>query len=164
MTDSTGIFQHANYTIPNFEHGYCTDDNARALILTVLLEELGNESPLVLRAATAYAAFLNAAFDAENGRFRNFMTLDRRWVRDQGSDDCFGRAVWALGTCVGRSRRADFQYWSVEMFNRALPAVADISSPRASAFALLGIHEYFRRLSGDRRVRPAPRDTHGSFN
>jgi glycosyltransferase involved in cell wall biosynthesis len=152
MTDSTGIFQHATITIPQFEHGYCTDDTARALILTVLLEELGKESRSVLRAATTYAAFINAAFDAERGRFRNFMTIDRRWIAEEGSDDCYGRAVWALGTCVGRSRRADFQYWSVEMFNRALPMVTDLASPRAYAFALLGIHEYFRRLSGDRRV------------
>lgn len=152
MTDATGVFQHASYTIPNFEHGYCTDDNARALILTVLLEELGNESPAVLRAATTYAAFVNAAFDAEHGRFRNFMTLDRRWVRAPGSDDCFGRAIWALGTCVGRSRRADFQYWAVELFNRSLPAVVELASPRAAAFALLGVHEYLRRLGGDRRV------------
>ena len=152
MTDSTGVFQHANYTIPNFEHGYCTDDNARALILTVLLEELGNESPTVLRAATRYAAFVNAAYDPKHGRFRNFMTLDRRWIKEPGSDDCFGRALWALGTCVGRSRRADFQYWSVEMFSKALPPIVDVPSPRAAALALLGIHEYFRRLTGDRRV------------
>ncbi|MEX2169491.1 MAG: glycosyltransferase family 4 protein [Pirellulales bacterium] len=152
MTDSTGIFQHANITIPNFEHGYCTDDNARALILTVLLEELGSESPEVLRAATSYAAFVNAAFNEKQGRFRNFMTLDRRWVEEPGSDDCFGRALWALGTCVGRSRRADFQYWSVEMFTRTLPLVVELASPRALAFTLLGIHEYFRRLNGDRRV------------
>ena len=152
MTDSTGIFQHASFTIPNFEHGYCTDDNARALMLTVLLEELGNDSPLVLRLATTYAAFVNAAFNGGDGRFRNFMTLQRRWVHDQGSDDCCGRAIWALGTCVGRSRRADFQYWSVELFNRALPTMTELTSPRAYAFALLGIHEYFRRLSGDRRV------------
>jgi len=152
MTDSTGIFQHASYTIPNFEHGYCTDDNARALILTVLLEGLGSESQRVLRAATAYAAFINAAFDVQRGRFRNFMTFNRRWVEGQDTDDCFGRSLWALGTCVGRSRRADFQYWSVEMFNRALPPIVDLSSPRAAAFALLGIHEYLRRLSGDRRV------------
>lgn len=152
MTDSTGVFQHASYTIPNFEHGYCTDDNARALILAVLLEELGNESPVVLRAATTYAAFVNAAFDVEDGRFRNFMSFDRRWTDERGSDDCFGRAVWALGTCVGRSRRADFQYWAVEMFNRALPQATALSSPRSAAFVLLGIHDYFRRLSGDRRV------------
>ena len=152
MTDSTGIFQHAIFTIPNFEHGYCTDDNVRALLLTVLLEELGNESPLLARAATTFAAFVNSAFDEEEGRFRNFMTLDRRWVNEPGSDDCFGRALWALGTCVGRSRRADFQYWAVEIFNRALPSVEALLSPRAWAFTLLGIHEYFRRLSGDRRV------------
>jgi glycosyltransferase involved in cell wall biosynthesis len=152
MTDSTGIFQHASYTIPNFEHGYCTDDNARALILAVLLEELGNESPLVVRAANTYAAFVNASFDNEHGWFRNFMTFDRRWTPEKGSDDSFGRALWALGTCVGRSRRADFQYWAVELFNRALPRAAELSSPRSAAFVLLGIHEYFRRLSGDRRV------------
>ena len=162
MTDSTGIFQHATITIPQFEHGYCTDDTARALILTVLLEELGNDSPQVLRAATTYAAFVNAAFDAERGRFRNFMTIDRRWIEDEGSDDCYGRALWALGTCVGRSRRADFQYWAVEMFNRALPMVADLRSPRAYAFALLGIHEYFHRLSGDRRVDQMREDAHRS--
>lgn len=152
MTDSTGVFQHASYTIPNFEHGYCTDDNARALILAVLLEELGNESPLVIRAANTYAAFVNSSFDSKHGRFRNFMTFDRRWTSEQGSDDCFGRSLWALGTCVGRSRRADFQYWAVELFNRALPRAADLASPRAAAFVILGIHEYFRRLSGDRHV------------
>jgi hypothetical protein len=152
MTDSTGIFQHANITIPNFEHGYCTDDNARALILTVLLAELGEDSPDVLRAATSYAAFVNAAFNDKRGKFRNFMTHDRRWLEDEGSDDCFGRALWALGTCVGRSRRPDFQYWSVEMFTRTLPLVMALKSPRAWAFALLGIHEYFRRLNGDRQV------------
>ncbi len=162
MTDSTGIFQHASYTIPNFEHGYCTDDNARALILTVLLEELGNESPLVLRAATTYAAFFNAAFDGENGRFRNFMTLDRRWVQDPGSDDCFGRALWALGTCVGRSRRADFQYWAVEMFNRALPAAMEISSPRTAAFALSGNSGIFPPFERRSAGGSGSRDAHGS--
>jgi hypothetical protein len=80
------------------------------------------------------------------------MTLDRRWIEAPGSDDCFGRAIWALGTCVGRSRRADFQYWSVEMFNRTLPNILNLSSPRTWAFTILGIGEYFRRLSGDRRV------------
>jgi glycosyltransferase involved in cell wall biosynthesis len=152
LTDSTGIFQHASITIPKFEHGYCTDDTARALIFTVLLEELGKESPQVLRAATTYAAFVDAALDVDRGRFRNFMTIDRRWIPEQGSEDCNGRALWALGTCVGRSRRSDFQYWSVEMFNRTLPMAADLHSARAYAFTLLGIHEYFHRLSGDRRA------------
>jgi glycosyltransferase involved in cell wall biosynthesis len=152
LTDATGIVQHAKYTIPDWGHGYCTDDNARALLLTVLLEELGNESRLVLRSATTYAAFLNAAFDPKLVRFRNFMSFDRRWLDKRGSDDCCGRALWALGACVGRSRRADIQYWAVELFNQALAGVVKMTSPRAWAFALLGIHEYFRRLSGDRLV------------
>ena len=80
MTDSTGIFQHAIYSLPNFQEGYCTDDNARALILTVLVEELGNDSPALHQAASSYAAFLNHAFDPDLGRFRNFMSFDRKWA------------------------------------------------------------------------------------
>ena len=73
MTDATGMLQHATHTIPNFAEGYCTDDNARALLLTVLLEELGHGGPEVQRFATTYAAFLQAAFDRDrthlNGPF-----------------------------------------------------------------------------------------------
>ena len=97
MTDSTGIFQHASYSIPNFHEGYCTDDNARALILTVLLEELGKDSREVHQAASTYAAFLNYAFDPQTGRFRNFMSYDRRWLEKDGSDDSQGRATLGAG-------------------------------------------------------------------
>jgi hypothetical protein len=152
MTDSTGMFQHACYTIPNFCEGYCTDDNARALLLTVLLEEAGPYPPEVRRAATTYAAFLNGAFDAQQRRFRNFLGFDRRWLESTGSDDCQGRALWALGACIGRSRRRDLQRWAMQIFDRALPAIPESPSPRTWAFTLLGIHEYFRRLSGDRLV------------
>ena len=80
MTDSTGILQHACYSIPNHHEGYCTDDNARALVLTVLLEDLGKDSRELHRVASTYAAFLNYAFDPETGRFRNFMSFDRHWM------------------------------------------------------------------------------------
>jgi hypothetical protein len=83
-------------------------------------------------------------------RFRNFLSFDHRWLEDVGSDDCQGRAVWALGACVGRSRRPDLPVWAASHFELALPPVLQMSSPRAWAFALLGIHEYFRRFSGDR--------------
>ena len=152
MTDSTGIFQHATYSLPNFQEGYCTDDNARALILTVLLEELGKDSREVHQAASTYAAFLNYAFDPQTGRFRNFMSYDRQWLEQDGSDDSQGRAIWALGTCIGRSQRRNLQSWAVQLFERALPACAETTSPRTWALALIGIHEYFRRLSGDRLV------------
>jgi len=150
MTDSTGLFQHAHFSVPNFAEGYCTDDNARALILTVLLEELGEESVRVRSLASTYSAFLDFAFNPAMNRFRNFMSFDRKWLEEQGSEDSHGRALWALGTCVGRSRRRSFQAWAGQLFIQALPAIMDLQSPRPWAFALLGIHEYLRRLSGDR--------------
>ncbi|QDV76462.1 glycosyltransferase family 4 protein [Botrimarina mediterranea] len=150
MTDSTGIFQHATYSLPNFQEGYCTDDNARALILTVLLEELGHDSVGLHQAASSYAAFLNHAYDPAIGRFRNFMSFDRKWLERDGSDDSQGRTLWALGTCAGRSQRRSFQSWAVQLFQQALPACAQTSSPRTWALALIGIHEYLRRFSGDR--------------
>jgi glycosyltransferase involved in cell wall biosynthesis len=150
MTDSTGLLQHATYTIPNFHEGYCLDDNSRALVLTVLLEEIDQDTAEIQRAATTYAAFLNYAFDSSNERFRNFLSFSRRWMEEEGSADSLGRATWAIGTCVGRSKRRDFQFWGVRLFERALTAAAQTTSPRAWAFAVIGIHEYFRRLSGDR--------------
>ncbi|MGE5757161.1 MAG: glycosyltransferase [Planctomycetaceae bacterium] len=150
MTDATGMFQHATFIIPNFAEGYCTDDNARALLLTVLLEELGQGGPEVHRLATTYAAFLQAAFDRERKRFRNFMGFDGRWIAEVGSEDCHGRALWALGACVGRSQWRDLPFWAAPHFELALPAVLETTSPRAWAFGLLGIREYLRRLSGDR--------------
>ncbi len=158
MTDSTGVFQHACYSIPNFQEGYCTDDNARALVLTVLLEELGQDSRALHQAATTYAAFINHAFEPASGRFRNFMSFDRRWLEKDGSDDSMGRTIWALGTCVGRSRRRSFQSWAVQLIERALPACAETTSPRTWALSLIGIHEYFRRFNGDRLVNQL-RDT-----
>src|SRR5260370_40619714 len=75
LTDATGIIQHACYTIPEFAHGYCTDDNARALMLTIFLEELGLDAPEVQRAALTYAAFINAAFNPERKRLRNLLSF-----------------------------------------------------------------------------------------
>jgi hypothetical protein len=150
MTDSAGILQHAKATIPNFAEGYCTDDNARALLLTVLLEQLGQASSSVQRLATTYAAFLSYAF--QQGRFRNFLGFDRCWLEDVGSDDCHGRALWALGACVGRSRRRDLQFWASQLFDQALPAIAEMSSPRAWANGLIGVCLYLQRFGG---ARPA---------
>ncbi len=152
MTDSTGVFQHAILTVPNFTEGYCTDDNARAFILTVLLDELEAEPERVRSLATTYAAFLNHAFDPKTGRFHNYLGFDRRWLDEAGSEDCHARALWALGVGVGRSPHRSFQIMAGQLFGQSLPAAAEFTSPRAWAFSLLGIHEYLRRLSGDRAV------------
>jgi glycosyltransferase involved in cell wall biosynthesis len=152
MTDSTGIFQHAILNVPNFTEGYCTDDNARAFILSTLLDELKDEPARVGMLSTTYAAFLNHAFNDKTNRFHNFMSFDRRWLDDQGSEDSHARALWALGVGVGRSPHRSFQVMAGQLFARALPVVTEFTSPRAWAFCLIGIHEYLRRLSGDRTV------------
>ena len=149
MTDSTGVFQHAVFSVPNFSEGYCTDDNARAFIVAVLLETLGEEPEHVRSLATTYAAFLYHAFDRKSGRFHNLMGFDRHWLDEQGSEDCHARALWALGVGVGGSSYGSFQVMAAQLFVEALPAVARFTSPRAWAFTLIGIHEYLRRLSGD---------------
>ncbi len=152
MTDSTGIFQHAIFSVPNFSEGYCTDDNARAFVLSVLLGELGEEPESVRTVASTCAAFLYHAFDSRTKRFHNHMSFDRRWLDDQGSEDCQGRALWALGVGVGRSPFRSFQMMAGQLFALALPAFMEFTSPRAWAFCLIGIHEYLRRLKGDSLV------------
>ncbi len=152
MTDSTGVFQHAIFSVPNFSEGYCTDDNARAFILAVLLGELGEDPERVRTLATTCAAFLHHAFDLKTKRFHNHMSFDRHWLDEQGSEDCQGRALWALGVGVGRSPFRSFQMMAGQLFALALPALTEFTSPRAWAFGLIGIHEYLRRLSGDSLV------------
>ena len=160
MTDSTGIFQHAIFTVPNFSEGYCTDDNARAFILAVLLDEL-EEAPKRVRAlATTYAAFSEPRLRSKTRRFHNFLSFDRRWLDEQGSEDCHARALWALGAGVGRSPDRSFQVMAGQLFSQALPAVTEFTSPRAWAFSLIGIHEYLRRLSGDRLANQVARSAH----
>jgi glycosyltransferase involved in cell wall biosynthesis len=153
MTDSIGIFEHAKYNVPNFSEGYCTDDNSRALILTVLLENLGTINPLTINdLATRYLGFLRYAWDEKNARFRSFLTIERKW-EDSISEDSHGRAVWALGTCIGRSRNEGFGQMAAEIFEYALTPVTSFTSPRAWAFALLGVEAYQRRFPGDRTAR-----------
>ncbi len=150
MSDGTGMIQHAIFNVPNFNEGYCTDDNARAFILCVLLDEIGGQPPSesLDRLATSYLAFLSAAMNRDSGRFRNFMSHSRQWLEDSGSEDSHARALWAAGTGAGRSRNDGHRKLSALLFQRGLAAVGGFSSPRAWAFTLLGLHEYLRRYPG----------------
>ena len=150
MTDATGMLQHALFTTPNYAEGYTTDDNARALMVAALLEELGHSEARALE--SRYLAFLSYAFNPETGRFRNFMDYQRNWLEASGSDDSHGRALWALGTVLGRSNTGALQSMAGRLFEQALPTILKTTSPRAWAFALIGIHEYLRRFEGDRRA------------
>jgi glycosyltransferase involved in cell wall biosynthesis len=152
MTDNTGIFQHAIFNVPNFGEGYCTDDNARAFILTLLLQEttsLATQQQFE-HLASIYLAFLWHAFDQETCRFRNFMSHQRQWLERAGSEDSHARALWAIGTALGRSKNEGHRNLCALLFQRGLPTVENFTSPRAWAFALLAIQEYLRAFSGDR--------------
>lgn len=152
MTDHTGIFQHAIYSVPNYHEAYCTDDNARAFIFTILHQERHGADPQLERLASSYLAFLWYAFDANTRRFRNFMNHERQWLESKGSEDSHARALWAAGTALGRSPNEGFRDLCALLFQRGLEPVRNFSSPRAWAFALVAIHEYLRAFSGDRAV------------
>ena len=158
LTDGTAMLQHALFCVPRYEDGYCLDDNARALLFTTLAEEAGTNVPQTTRElSTRYLAFISYAFEQDAGRFRNFMAYSRQWLESRGSEDSHGRALWALGTVVGRVRDGGRSSLARELFHAALPATLDLSSPRAWAFCLLGIHEYLRGRPADEAVASAQR-------
>jgi len=154
LTDDTGILQHANHTIPNRDHGYCTDDNARALMVAAmgrkysLSDSMGFDS-----LSSQYLSFLLYAFNVEKGRFRNFMTYARQWTEEEGSEDAHGRALWGLGKAVAFLDHPGQMAMSTTLFSQAIKAVEHFNSPRAIAFALVGIHAYLHKFSGDSEVR-----------
>jgi glycosyltransferase involved in cell wall biosynthesis len=159
MTDDTGMLQHATFNVPRYAEGYCVDDNARALILMTLLEEAGAGDPgTVRKLASRYLAFVNDSFNRPLGRFRNFMSHSRIWREEHGSEDSHGRALWALGTVVGCSADPGRHSLAGQLFHAALPAVASFTSPRAWAFALLGIEQYLHAFEGDRNIQGAGRE------
>src|SRR5256885_6613899 len=160
LTDDTGMLQHAIFTIPNRREGYTTDDNARALIFSILLEQIekdgspqdqaGNPDSSASNSAGLYLGFLEHAFNSAKGRFKNFLRYDRRWNEPVGSEDCHGRALWALGTVLGRSENHGLRGAAGRLFEFPLTAAVEFSSPRAWAYSLLGIQEYLTSYPGDR--------------
>lgn len=151
MTDDTGILEHAVFVVPNCPEGYTTDDNARALIVAILLEQLGDGVLWgTAGLASRYLAFLWLAFDPASKRFRNLLSYDRQWQEPIGSEDSHGRALWGLGTALGRSKDAGLRGAAGRLFELAVPAALEFKSPRAWAFASLGLEEYLDSFPGDR--------------
>src|SRR5271166_4160839 len=151
MTDHTGIVEHAVFVVPNYPEGYTTDDNARALIVAILLEEFADITPnATLDLASRYLAFLWLAFDSATKRFRNCLSYERQWQEPEGSEDSHGRAIWGLGTVLGRTKVAGLRGAAGRLFELAMPAALEFKSPRAWAFALLGLQEYLESFPGDR--------------
>jgi glycosyltransferase involved in cell wall biosynthesis len=155
LTDDTGILQHAIFSVPNSSEGYTTDDNARALIVSIHLDEdpLYERWPETPNLSHRYLAFLWLAFNADTGRFRNFLGYDRQWREDLGSDDSHGRALWSLGKVLGHSENAGLRGAAGRLFEAAVPATLTFTSPRAWAFCILGLQAYLDWFPGDRAIQ-----------
>jgi glycosyltransferase involved in cell wall biosynthesis len=148
LCDSTGMLQHAVHSVPDRSHGYCADDNARALLFSSLLTSFG-EVQLPKAVTDRFAAFIQHAWNPGTHRFRNFMSYDRRWLEQRGSEDSHGRTLWALGECVRTDIDPSRRKWAEALFRMALPIVEGFSSPRAWAFSLLALDAYCELAGGD---------------
>jgi len=136
LTDNCGMMQHSIFSVPDRDHGYCVDDNCRALILMHRLGAARSERSDVL--ATTYASFVQHAWNGSRGAFRNFMGYDRRWLEEVGSEDSFGRSLWSIGVTAHEAHRHDLKRWAIHLFDQVAPHTLALRSIRACAFALLG--------------------------
>jgi glycosyltransferase involved in cell wall biosynthesis len=141
MCDDTGLFQHAVHSVPDRSHGYCVDDNARALLLACALNNPG-EQRLPEALTARFASFVQHAWNPDTRRFRNFMGFNRTWLEDSGSEDSHARTLWALGECARRDASISRRQWAAALFAEALSTAESFRSPRAWAFTLLGLSPY----------------------
>ncbi|MFN0191814.1 MAG: glycosyltransferase family 4 protein [Aestuariivirga sp.] len=147
MCDGTGLLQHSVYNVPDRAHGYCIDDNARALLVSCALSAV-SETPLAETQTGRFAAFIQHAWNADVRRFRNFMSFDRRWLEEAGSEDSHGRTLWALGEYARSALSPSRKLWAAALFAEALPPTEHFTSPRAWAFTLLGLEGYCAAVVG----------------
>lgn len=138
MTDDTGLYQHALYSVPDPQHGYCIDDNARALLAALKHARLFGHDETVVP-LHRYLMFMAYAYNDEAGVFRNFMSFDRHWLEDAGSPDSQARAIWALGKAAAEAPDDDTRDLAGELVRKALPGVSGLIDLRAKAFALIGL-------------------------
>lgn len=146
LTDHTGVIQHAKYGIPNWKEGYCVDDNSRALIMSLMAIELGYKEAFEL--VPVYMSFL-LYMQNDNGYFRNFLSYQKEYLDEKGSEDAFGRAIWALGYLIGHAPEGSYSKLGVELFHRAYPNFKDLVHLRGAANAIIGISYYLKVCPSD---------------
>jgi hypothetical protein len=151
MSDATGMFQHAILSVPDFRHGYCIDDNVRALMLMTAIDDLDED--VRDKWMTTYAAFVQYAWNPDKKRFRNFMNFDRTWCEDAGSEDSNGRTIWALGVTAKRATLPKHRDWAARLFDETSGIAFDLTSPRSQAFAMLGAAAMLSAHPGHERSR-----------
>jgi hypothetical protein len=150
LTDATGMFQHSVFAVPDRAHGYCVDDNARALILACANPALGAVERA--RLTSIYAAFVQHAWNPDTQRFRNFMGFNRQWLETQGSDDSCGRTLWALAIAATQAADPAIRQWATGLFETALVPISASRSPRTRAFVMIAIAAMLTVRPGDPRL------------
>ena len=151
LCDDTGLFQHAVHSVPDRAHGYCVDDNARALLVACGLNAPGEHALPDTRTAV-FTSFIQHAWNPKSRRFRNFLSFNRLWLEDKGSEDSHGRTLWALGECARSDGSASRRCWAAALFAEAFPVTEAFTSPRAWAFTLLGLDAYCAVVPDDGRA------------
>lgn len=152
LTDDTGILQHATYSTPNRDHGYCTDDNARALLVAAMSFRLLNDGKVVPY-MERYLSFLHHAWNNDAKRFRNFMSYDRRWLDDDGTEDVIARCIWALGYLVTHPPAEQDLSMALNLFHQAADSTRRVKHPRSQALCIVGFHYYLRRFGEATHIR-----------
>jgi glycosyltransferase involved in cell wall biosynthesis len=151
MSDSCGMLQHSLFSLPDRRHGYCVDDNARALILMHRLPGAVDAERGTL--TSIYAAFVAHAWNEQEGRFRNFMSYDREWLEERGSEDSTGRGIWAVAITAALAADPSHRRWAASLMGQILEHVDEIASPRANAFIVLGLCAMVEAGCGGSRIR-----------
>lgn len=152
LTDCTGMLQHATYSIPNPNEGYCTDDNARALLVTIMNKLMFNDQTINWN-INKYLTFVHYSFNTEKGLFRNFMSYERKWLEETGSDDCNGRVIFVLGYLIKNLPFDSVLGLAKTLFDQSIKGMENFKSPRAISYIIMGCIFYLNKFSGAREIK-----------
>ena len=147
LTDDTGIVQHAKYGIPNLKEGYCLDDNSRALIMALMAYQR-NKTKEAFELLPVYLSFIHY-MQTEDGNFRNFLSFSRQYLDEVGSEDSFGRTVWALGYLIGCAASNSYREFALELFQKSFAHFGKLKHLRGMANTIIGITLYLKVVPGD---------------
>lgn len=147
LTDDTGIVQHAKYGIPNLKEGYCLDDNARALIMALMALQR-NKSKEAFELLPIYLSYIHY-MQTDDGNFRNFLSFNRAYLDEIGSEDSFGRTIWALGFLIRSEISNSYKEFALEIFGKSIPHFKSLKHLRGMANTIIGISLYLQVSPGD---------------
>ncbi len=150
LTNESGIIQHSFGSVPNYQTGYCVDDNARALIVSLYAQQQLNDNTNNLTLIYRYTSYL-AYLQNEDGTFKNYLTYDHQQTEDKGSDDAYGRALWALGTLIRYAPNDSLYQVGMELFYKALDRINDLTHARGYANCIFGLYHYIKKFPDQER-------------